>query len=226
MRSRAELYDWELRHVLERTDQDVPWYLALAARAGGPVLELACGTGRVAAPLVAAGHTVVGVDIDVAMLQAARHRGVHQLVAADMRRFSLRSSFGLALIAYNSLQLLLSDADRVATLTTALDHLRPGGLLALELTDFQDGDVDPWVEPEELASVDGITLWGSLFHDTDQRVTRYARRYEAEGESFEDETALCSLLPPDVEDLLARCGAEVIEHVTEGPRGRWVACRP
>jgi hypothetical protein len=182
--------------------------------------------GRAVVPaLVDAGHTVVGLDLDVEMLRAARRRGVRQVVAADMRRFSLGSTFGLVLIAYNSLQLLLDDADRVATVTAAMAHLRPGGLLALELTDFQDGDVDPWVEPEHLASVDGITLWGSLFHDTERRVTRYARRYEADGESFEDEIALCSLLPADVEELLARCGATVVEHRQEGPRGRWVACR-
>lgn len=224
MRSRAELYDWELRHVLERTDQDLEFYLDLAARSGGPVLELACGTGRITARLQAAGHDIVGLDLDADMLAAARRAGVRKLVQADMRRFSLRSRFGLVFVAYNSLQLLLDDQDRLACLRCALAHLRSGSFLALELTDFQAGDVDPWVEPELLASAGGVRLWGSLVHDTAARVTRYRRRYEADGDVLEDEVVLHSLPPGGAADLLARAGAvEIVSH-EDGARATWVAC--
>jgi SAM-dependent methyltransferase len=64
----ARLYDLDL--VDDPGDADL--YLALAARAGGPVLELAVGTGRLAIPLAEAGYEVTGVDLDPAMLDAPK----------------------------------------------------------------------------------------------------------------------------------------------------------
>ena len=66
----ARLYDLDL--VEDPGDLDL--YLALAARAGGSVLELAAGTGRIAVPLAEAGHAVTAVDIDAAMLARLRRR--------------------------------------------------------------------------------------------------------------------------------------------------------
>ena len=64
----ARLYDLDLAD--ERSDIDL--YLALARGAGGAILELACGSGRIALPLAAAGHAVTGVDRDPQMLERAR----------------------------------------------------------------------------------------------------------------------------------------------------------
>ena len=63
----ARLYDLDL--VDDPGDLDL--YLALAERTGGPILELAVGTGRLAVPLAAAGDRVTGVDLDPAMLARA-----------------------------------------------------------------------------------------------------------------------------------------------------------
>src|SRR5215211_6581654 len=54
---------------------DIDFYRRLAAETGGPILEVGCGTGRVATALVADGHEVVGVDVSAPMLRVAeRHR--------------------------------------------------------------------------------------------------------------------------------------------------------
>ena len=66
----ARLYDPWSRSVVE----DVPFYLDEARRSGGPVLELAVGTGRIAVPIAASGVPVVGVDLSEGMLQVARER--------------------------------------------------------------------------------------------------------------------------------------------------------
>ena len=68
---------------------DLDLYLALAARADGPILELAVGTGRLAIPLAEAGHRVTGVDLDPAMLDRARDRATRRqggARTADPRR--------------------------------------------------------------------------------------------------------------------------------------------
>jgi ubiquinone/menaquinone biosynthesis C-methylase UbiE len=77
----ARLYDLDL----VEDPGDIDLYLALASRTGGPILELAAGTGRVTVPLAEAGHRVTAVDIDPAMLARARDRVAAAPKAADDR---------------------------------------------------------------------------------------------------------------------------------------------
>jgi SAM-dependent methyltransferase len=133
----ARLYDVDM--VEDPGDLDL--YLALAARTGGPVLELAVGTGRVAVPLAAAGHEVTGIDRDRAMLDRARRRaqvaGAEarlDLRVADINGLRLeRTDFRMAFIALNTLLLLASrDAQRAAVGALAA-HLAPGGVAAVDV---------------------------------------------------------------------------------------------
>ena len=66
----ARLYDPWSRSVTE----DVPFYVAEARRAGGPVVELGVGTGRIAVPIAAEGIRVIGVDASPGMLEVCRER--------------------------------------------------------------------------------------------------------------------------------------------------------
>src|SRR5438874_9118889 len=66
----APFYDWENARTLGR--RDVPFWRRVAARAGGRVLELGCGTGRISLPLVKAGVDLVGVDRSAPMLERLR----------------------------------------------------------------------------------------------------------------------------------------------------------
>jgi SAM-dependent methyltransferase len=121
---------------------DIPAYLELAGRSGGPVLEPACGTGRVLLPLAAAGNFVVGVDASPHMLARARRKVAAappevacriRLVEADMRAIELEETFGLAVIAARSFGHLLTAEAQLAALESIRRHLEPGGLLALDL---------------------------------------------------------------------------------------------
>src|SRR5438874_5101901 len=159
----AERYDWECRHVLARDTQDLDWYMGLARRAAGPVLEMACGTGRLAVPLGA-----VGLDIEPSMVATARHCGCSLVALGDMRAPPFAPhSFGLVVLAYNALQLLDADGRRACLAGAAL-VTRPDGMLALECTDFQAGVVVADVGPELLASHDGVELYGHVHHDLDR----------------------------------------------------------
>lgn len=170
----ARLYDLDL--VDDPGDLDL--YLALADRAGGPILELAAGSGRLAVPLAEAGHPVTGVDIDGAMLRRARARaraagsGASDrltLVEADIVGFALPAAggFGLAFIALNSLLLLPTRATQRAAVRALADHLAPGGLAV----------VDVWLpDAEELGRFDGrISLeWPRLDPESGSIVTKSA----------------------------------------------------
>lgn len=122
---------------------DVQRYLELAGVVGGPILELCCGTGRVALPLAAAGFDVIGVDISRELLrqfQAKLERESEDLqahieiVEQDVTQLDLPSSdFPLAILAFNSL-LCITDFDaQCQALERIAAHLGTDGLLLLDV---------------------------------------------------------------------------------------------
>jgi ubiquinone/menaquinone biosynthesis C-methylase UbiE len=122
---------------------DVGFYRSLAAEQGGPVLELACGTGRIALALAADGFDMVGVDRSRPMLAIAeakrRVAGAGatrvEFVEGDMRTVELGRTFGLAIIAFRSFASLLTVDDQRRCLSTVWRHLDSRGVLVLDLFD-------------------------------------------------------------------------------------------
>lgn len=233
----AARYDWECRHVLHRVDQDVRFWLELGQWSGGAVLELASGTGRLTVPLAEAGVEIVGMDHDPVMLRGVRRVPVSPagatrrhpfLVAGDMRRFALAQRFRLIFVGYNSLQLLTVPGDMIACLDCARGHLAPGGLVGVEITDFQRGGA---AEPDDggaaelvlLAEAEGIRLSGSLVHDLAGRTSCYRRRFEGDGWTYEDEVVVRSLDRQELEMLFCESGLTPVTWWAEGATLRVVA---
>jgi SAM-dependent methyltransferase len=135
----ADLYD----HVAAyRERPDVPFYVEEAVGAGGPVLELGCGTGRILIPSARAGARMVGLDASAAMLGICR-RGVAEeppevrdrieLHDGDMRSFDLGARFALATIPFRAFQHLVTLDDQLACLESVRAHLMPGGRLIVDV---------------------------------------------------------------------------------------------
>ncbi len=138
-------YDLEIAaRVYDRLvddEGDIDLYLSLASEAGGPILELACGTGRCLIPLIREGYDVIGLDLSQAMLAqleqnlANEHEDVSRHatpICGDGSSFSLPLRFGMAFIAANSFVHLETKQDQEAFVNNVYDHLRPGGLLAID----------------------------------------------------------------------------------------------
>ncbi|UCF09853.1 MAG: methyltransferase domain-containing protein, partial [Candidatus Bipolaricaulota bacterium] len=103
---------------------EIDFYSQLAREASGnghPVLELACGTGRVAIRLAQQGVHVVGLDVCPEMLRVAKRkaRGIADVrwVRRDMRSFELQERFGVILIPGHSFQNLLTPEDQASCLS-------------------------------------------------------------------------------------------------------------
>ena len=119
---------------------DLPLWRELAAEHGDPVLDLGCGTGRVALDLAAHGHAVTGLDSDTELVaelaRRARDRDLRvDTVAGDARSISLRAEFPLVIAPMQVIQLLGGAEARAAMLTSVWNHLSPAGLLAIALAD-------------------------------------------------------------------------------------------
>ena len=133
----ADLYDW----VYAWKRDDIPFYVEEAKMSGGPVLELGCGTGRVAIPVARAGVEVVGLDSSAKMLQVARRKaravgpigGKLTWVRGDMRSFSLERKFSLIMIPYRGFLSLLSVEEQRRCLEGIRAHLLPGGRLVFDI---------------------------------------------------------------------------------------------
>jgi SAM-dependent methyltransferase len=149
-------------------DADLGLWEELADEAGGAVLDLGCGTGRVALHLARRGHSVVGLDLDPQLLAKLDERGEDlpvEAIRGDARCFELETGVSLALAPMQLVQLLPGRADRLELLGAVAAHLLPGGRVALAIVEElppADGDCRPLPDVREI----GDWIYSSLPLDT------------------------------------------------------------
>ena len=138
---RAALYAYELADTIDQS------FLAKLARAAdGPVVEVPCGSGRNLRLLAATGRHVTGIDLEPAMVRAAR-RAVRaspdvRVEVGDMRAFGVGGGAALVLVPREAFQLLPTYADALAALHCFRGQLRPGGTVMLDLATFALGSAN------------------------------------------------------------------------------------
>lgn len=183
----AEYYDLTNRGVAG----DVEFYAGMAKEAGGDVLELACGTGRVTIPAAQAGAVVTGLDLSEEMLERAREKaeqaGVAErirFVRGDMRHFDLGQTFSLIMIPFRSFLHLLYVQDQMKALACIRRHLAPGGKLAMNV--FVPL-ISHLYEEREKMSLRGVYpmegggqvyVWDYTRYDYFQQLSEVTRTYE------------------------------------------------
>jgi SAM-dependent methyltransferase len=148
---------YEAEHV--GWDDDLEMYTAFARRTGSPVLDLGCGSGRVAVPLAVAGFEVRGIDASDALLAIAHGKARDKSVKVDlrrddMRRFSTDQSYALVLCSLDTFLHLESLEDQIDTLQAVHAALRPGGTFVVDL-------FHPVLE--RLAARDGVLRFQGAF---------------------------------------------------------------
>jgi SAM-dependent methyltransferase len=149
----GEAYDRWCRSVLE----DIAHYVELAVAAGGPVLEVGVGSGRIAIPTALAGVDVIGVDSSPAMLELAAAKAAAASVVVDLRLADMRAlprlgRFPLVTVPFRALLHLPTDHDRLAVLRSLFELLEPGGVLAFDVFHPDRQDIAEthgrWIERE------------------------------------------------------------------------------
>jgi ubiquinone/menaquinone biosynthesis C-methylase UbiE len=157
--TRYNHYGWDYEYFNPLTDKGIAWYLKWAQKTGGPILELACGTGRLMLEIAKAGFEIDGIDLSGTMLDIARKRIAMQpqkiqsrirLVNADMSNFELDSRYGMIVIADNSFRELKTTAQQRSCLQHVYRHLRSDGIFLMtercfNLSKFVHGKCEyPW----------------------------------------------------------------------------------
>jgi SAM-dependent methyltransferase len=141
----ADLYDYVVPY---RERQDIDFFVQTAQASGGPVLEVASGTGRVLIPIARAEVQITGFDLSPTMLQVCQRRLLDEpeavrsritLKHGDMRDFDLSDTFNLAILPFRPFQHLTTVDDQLSSLSSIHRHLVPGGQLVLDL-------FNPWLE--------------------------------------------------------------------------------
>jgi ubiquinone/menaquinone biosynthesis C-methylase UbiE len=232
----APFYDWENARTVGR--RDIAFWQRVAARAGGAVLELGCGTGRVSIPLARSGVDLVGVDRSQAMLDRARlrsHRsrvsfgaaGSLAFVRGDIRDLPFkRGHFAMVLAPYGILQSLIRESDLTAALSSVARLLPRGGTFGIDLVP----DVPNWSEYRNKVQLRGraiggvhLTLVESVRQDRRRSLTTFEQRYlERRGRrttTHRFELTFRTLTIPQMARRLERAGFSV-ETVLGDYRGR------
>jgi len=225
---------------------DIPFYVEEAKRASGsvaensrppaksagrmvhPVLELACGTGRLTIPVAQSGVEIVGLDLSPSMLARARTKagdaGVAiELVEGDCRSFDLGRKFGLIFMAFNSMQHLHDYASLAALFANARKHLTEGGRFVfdvfnpkIEILARSGGDRRLEREYEDPDGRGTMAFEHSGTYDDATQVSHiqcYFVRRAANGEeleSREEQLHLRSFFPQELDLLVRSQGFEVL----------------
>ena len=203
----------------------IEFWCRMAARFGGPVLELCCGTGLVAIPVAAIGLSVTGVDLAAPMLAHARAKAGRadvdtHWIEADARTLVLPRRFGLVLLTGNAFQAFLTPADQRALLATVHRQLAPEGVFGFETRNPAGHDLRD--EPEGPTEIDYVDIAGRRVQVTSSqrwdaanqvmRWTTYRRWSEDDGSPrVRISRIACRFTGPDeIEDLLDAAGFDIV----------------
>jgi SAM-dependent methyltransferase len=202
----ARLYDPWSRSVVE----DVSFYVDEALRAGGPVVELGVGTGRIAIPTAAAGVRVIGVDSSAAMLAVcadqAERAGVAELLdlrVGDLREPPVSERVRLVTCPFRAYLHLVDDDERMRALRAARELLLPGGRLVFDV--FAPG-------PDDIAETNArwIEREPGIHERADWDTVARTLKLSVRGPGGETTMTLSWLEPARWQALIAEAGFEVV----------------
>ena len=226
----ASIYDPWSRSVTE----DVDFYVEHALASGGPVVELAVGTGRIAIPIARAGIDVIGVDSSPGMLAVARTAAEEAGVAdrldlrvGDLREPPVSEHVPLALCPFRSLLHMETEDEKLRALRAARALLEPGGSFVFDVFAPSREDIEEtdglWLEREP-----------GIFERADWDSQTRTLTLSVRGDSGATTFTLAWLSTDEWRALLERAGFQVLgcfgwfdrRPYTTGEDTVWIARRP
>ncbi len=204
-------------------DEDRPFIEQWSRSLGGPLLDLACGTGRMALPLVEQGYQVTGVDVVPEMIARAREKAAErslsiEWVVADARTFQLQKQFSGIYMLANAFQFFLTRADQEAMLARVREHLQPQGCFLFETRNPSPRNLLEVRHPEaqKFTTPDGgqLVVTEQQYYDPITQIQHYTYPHlwlYPDGQRVEKihRTALRYVFPQEMEALLYYNGLQI-----------------
>ncbi len=203
---------------------DIPFYLEQSVNYGDPILELACGTGRVSIPIAKSGFDVTGIDISSSMLNSAAvdaaEAGVKiNLIKGDIRNFEIEKKFALVIFPFNSLAHLLDFNSVNGCFGCVKKHLLPDGRFILDFMnpDFKYFTRDqsvayPEAEYKDPDSDENVIVSYNNFYDRATQINHVKWHYKIGDKHFDEDLDMRMFYPKELEALLIFNGFK-IEYV-------------
>ncbi len=216
----GRLYDsWNADFV-----QDVPFYRRQAARYGGPLLEIGCGTGRIAVPLAEQGVAVTGLDRATSMLDVARSKATAKglslrWVLSDFREYETDEKFALVLYPFNTIAHLHELDDILAVLRKIRSLLAPQGRLIIDMFNpdlsYLTREPGKRVKEKEFPLPDGggtVKLSSAIDYDRARQISHITFYYEMpDGREEIDRLEMRIFYPQELDAYLRFAGFTIVE---------------
>lgn len=205
-------------------DADLEVWRALAGVAGGAILDVGAGSGRVALDLARRGHDVIALDRDPRLLEAltARAGGLPvETVCADATDFDLGRDVPLVIVPMQTVQILGGPDARGAFLARARAHVRERGHLAMAIADTREAVTDEVSVPPmpDLREIDGVVYSSRPVAVVDEgdavRIERLREVVDTRGERTvtHDSVSLDDVSPAELEAQGAAAGFQVLPRL-------------
>lgn len=227
---------YDLQH--NRLTHDIDFYRSCARRFGAPVLELACGTGRLSLPIAQAGFAVTGMDVSEGMLAVARQKQTTEQpplswVVGDMRAFDLGERFNLVLLAFNSIAHLHQRDDVECCFSSVRRHLTETGRFVLAFfnprLDFLTRPVDQTRELLRYADPDTgeeVIISESARYDAATQINYVNWHYQIGERSFAHALNMRMFFPQELDALFHYNGFEIEEKYGDFDRSAFISTSP
>ena len=208
----------------ERSASRIAFYCDLAKSIGGPVLEIACGSGLMTIPIAAQGLDVTGVDLSRPMLEHARKKAEAQQldilwVEADARSLDLGTQYEFIYLTGNAFQAFLLREDQEALLASVKRHLAPDGIFVFETRNPSGHDLTDQPEEEfdqSYISVEGhqVSVYFTQRYDAQIMYwTSFRRWNDGERDHSKETHIACRFTQPEeLETLLYYNGFQVLQQ--------------
>jgi len=210
----AAFYDAEF----SGRDHELPFYLWLCGAHPGPVLEVACGTGRLTIPVAQAGHDITGVDVSPEMVALAQDKAPGLAFSVqDCRTMEMQRRFGTVFIATNALQHLHRASDIRLFLERVRQCLAPNGILALDVFNPDPEKLRRPISTRYLHKTfrfegEIVEVYARSEYSKADRILHFDLSYCRGGEEFKTKSVNMRSFPP--EELAGMCEASGFQ-VTE-----------
>lgn len=201
------------------TEQDLPFYLDSIKKYGDPILELACGTGRLTIPIKEEGYAITGVDISEDMVNEARKKAREKKIditihVEDIRDFDLQNKFSLVILPFNSICHLHDYESIFSCLTCIKKHLRHDGRFIIDV--FNPSFEHLTRDKETIALIGEYALHNQKVKITESNIYNHADQinyikwhYDIEGVETTIDLNMRMFYPQELDNYLKCAGFKI-----------------